>query len=104
VHTLARGREIEYLSLSIYLSFFFVFLQGRELLLFKNSFFPFRGGVTRVPEVLEKEREATSLTFSCYPKWEEITRELLPAQTVTDRPDLVCVITIPFFLIIVFGG
>ena len=45
MHTLARGREIEYLSLSIYLSFFFVFLQGRELLLFKNSFFlSFPGG------------------------------------------------------------
>ena len=38
------------------------------------------------------------LTLSCNPKWEEITRELLPAQTVSDRPDLVCE-SIPFNLI-----
>ena len=29
------------------------------------------------------------LTFTCNPKWEEITENLLPGQTASDRPDLV---------------
>ena len=29
------------------------------------------------------------ITFTANPKWDEITRELLPGQTATDRPDLV---------------
>lgn len=29
------------------------------------------------------------ITFTCNPKWPEITRELLPWQTATDRPDLI---------------
>ena len=29
------------------------------------------------------------ITFTCNPKWPEITRELLPGQTAADRPDLV---------------
>jgi hypothetical protein len=29
------------------------------------------------------------ITFTCNPKWPEITRELLPGQTTVDRPDLV---------------
>ena len=29
------------------------------------------------------------LTFTCNPKWPEITRELLPGQTTSDRPDIV---------------
>jgi hypothetical protein len=29
------------------------------------------------------------ITFTCNPKWPEITRELLPGQTAVDRPDLV---------------
>ena len=28
------------------------------------------------------------ITFTCNAKWEEITRELLPGQSVCDRPDL----------------
>src|SRR6185369_11605006 len=28
------------------------------------------------------------VTFTCNPKWQEITRELLPHQTAADRPDL----------------
>ena len=28
------------------------------------------------------------ITFTCNPKWQEITRELLPYQTASDRPDL----------------
>ena len=75
-----------------------------------SSFLSLCATPTRIPFPRQVSKQilmyqsSISLTFSCYPKWEEITRELLPAQTVTDRPDLVCVITIPFFLIIVFGG
>ena len=29
-------------------------------------------------------------TVTCNPEWPEIKRELLPHQTVTDRPDIVC--------------
>jgi len=29
------------------------------------------------------------VTFTCNPKWKEITNALLPAQTAKDRPDLV---------------
>jgi hypothetical protein len=29
------------------------------------------------------------ITFTTNPRWEEITRELLPSQTAIDRPDLV---------------
>ena len=29
------------------------------------------------------------LTFACYPKWDEITKELRPGEVVQDRPDLV---------------
>ena len=29
------------------------------------------------------------ITFTCNPKWPEITRELRPGQTAADRPDLV---------------
>jgi hypothetical protein len=28
------------------------------------------------------------VTFTCNPKWPEITRELLPHQSAVDRPDL----------------
>jgi hypothetical protein len=28
------------------------------------------------------------ITFTCNPKWPEITRELLPYQIAADRPDL----------------
>src|SRR5207302_6082726 len=28
------------------------------------------------------------ITFTCNPKWPEITRELLPHQTAADKPDL----------------
>jgi hypothetical protein len=28
-------------------------------------------------------------TFTCNPNWSEITRELLPGQTPSDRPDLI---------------
>ena len=28
------------------------------------------------------------ITFTCNPKWPEITRELLPNQNAADRPDL----------------
>ncbi|PKK52505.1 hypothetical protein RhiirC2_803212 [Rhizophagus irregularis] len=28
------------------------------------------------------------VTFTCNPKWQEVTRELLPHQTAVDRPDL----------------
>jgi hypothetical protein len=28
------------------------------------------------------------ITFTCNPKWPEVTRELLPYQTAADRPDL----------------
>jgi hypothetical protein len=29
------------------------------------------------------------ITMTCNPKWEEITKELRPGETVEDRPDLV---------------
>ena len=29
-------------------------------------------------------------TVTCNPLWPEIKRELLPGQTATDRPDIVC--------------
>src|SRR5581483_1690870 len=28
------------------------------------------------------------VTFTCNPKWQEVTRELLPHQSAVDRPDL----------------
>ena len=28
------------------------------------------------------------ITFTCNPKWQEITRELMPHQSAADRPDL----------------
>src|SRR5436190_23119764 len=28
------------------------------------------------------------VTFTCNPKWQEVTRELLPHQSASDRPDL----------------
>lgn len=28
------------------------------------------------------------VTFTCNARWEEITRDLLPGQTATDRPDI----------------
>ena len=34
-------------------------------------------------------RPTLFITFTANPKWEEITRELLPGQTSIDRPDLV---------------
>jgi len=30
------------------------------------------------------------ITFTCNPKWREITDNLYPGQSATDRPDLVC--------------
>ena len=34
-------------------------------------------------------RPSLFITFTANPRWDEITRELLPFQTATDRPDLV---------------
>ena len=34
-------------------------------------------------------RPSLFITFIANPKWDEITRKLLPGQTVADRPDLV---------------
>ena len=34
-------------------------------------------------------RPSIFITFTANPKWDEITCELLPGQTATDRPDLV---------------
>ena len=34
-------------------------------------------------------RPSLFITFTANPKWDEITRELLPGQTAADRPDLV---------------
>ena len=39
--------------------------------------------------VLHFGRPTLFITFTANPKWEEITRELLPGQTSIDRPDLV---------------
>jgi hypothetical protein len=34
------------------------------------------------------EKPDLFVTFTCNPKWPEVTRELLPHQTAADRPDL----------------
>ena len=39
--------------------------------------------------VRKYSRPSLFITFTANPKWDEITRELLPGQTATDRPDLV---------------
>ena len=40
--------------------------------------------------VSEFGRPDLFITYTCNPNWVEITRELLPGQTSSDRPDIIC--------------